>query len=250
MLHSQEVKLPAKRDFHLFLLAGQSNMAGRGKVDEEGRRAHPRIFSLNKGNRWQAAVDPLRWDKPAAGAGIGKPFAEMIAEKHPGISVGLIPAACGGSPISTWEPGKFWEQTKSNPYDDAIARAKWAMQDGTLKAILWHQGESDATAKEAHEYEGRLTALIARLRAELNAPSLPFIIGQLGRFPAKPWDQHREMVDAAQRAVAGKVANVRFVPLEAPASVGDNLHLDTASLRTFAEGYAEAYLQMTADLKP
>ncbi|GIS60437.1 MAG: hypothetical protein CM1200mP2_26620 [Planctomycetaceae bacterium] len=26
-----EIRLPAKKDFHLFLLVGQSNMAGRGR---------------------------------------------------------------------------------------------------------------------------------------------------------------------------------------------------------------------------
>jgi hypothetical protein len=245
LLRAEEVKLPAKKDFHLFLLAGQSNMAGRGKIDAEAQKVHPRIFSLNKDNQWQPAVDPLHWDKSAAGTGIGKPFAEIIAAKNPGISIGLIPAACGGSPIATWAPGKAWEQTKSHPYDDAIARAKRAMQDGTLKAILWHQGESDSNPKAAAEHEKSLEELITRLRTELNAPDLPFIIGQLGRFPAKPWDQNRETVNAAHQAVAKKMKNVRFVPADNPNSIGDNLHFDTPTLRTFAKGYAEAYLQIT-----
>ena len=33
-----ETKLPAKKDFHLYLLVGQSNMAGRGKVAEADKR--------------------------------------------------------------------------------------------------------------------------------------------------------------------------------------------------------------------
>jgi hypothetical protein len=243
---AEEVKLPAKENFHLFILAGQSNMAGRGKVDDEGRKAHPRIFALNRQNAWQPAVDPLHWDKPAAGAGLGKPFAEIVAEKNRGVTIGLIPTACGGSPIRTWEPGGFWKQTKSHPWDDAIARAKRAMQDGTLKAILWHQGESDATAEDAVIYEEKLESLIARFRAELNVPALPFIIGQLGRFPRKPWDAHRERVHAAHQAIAKRVKNVRFVSAEGLGSIGDDLHFDTAALRAFAKGYAEAYLEMTA----
>lgn len=247
---AQEPRLPAKQDFHLFLLAGQSNMAGRGKVDDHGRKAHPRVFGLNKNNQWQAAVEPLHWDKPSAGTGIGKPFAEIIAEKNPGIGIGLIPTACGGSPISTWVPGASWEQTKSRPYDDCVARAKRAMHDGTLKAILWHQGESDSNAKDAAEYQWKLEELIARLRKELSAPDVPFIIGQLGRFPAKPWDEHREKVDAAHQAIAKKVSNVRYVSAEGLGSVGDDLHFDTPSLRTFALRYAEAYLQLTHGARP
>lgn len=244
-----DVQLPAKKDFQIFILAGQSNMAGRGKVDEEGRTPKPRVFALNKENQWQPAVDPLHWDKPAAGVGLGRKFGEIIAEKDPGISVGLVPTACGGSPITTWAPGQSWAQTKSNPWDDCIARTKRAMQDGTLKAILWHQGESDSNAKDAPLYEKRLEDLITRFRTELNAPELPFIIGQIGRFPAKPWDANREAVNAAQQAVAKKMKNVRFVPIEGETSVGDNLHFDTASQRRFAQGYAEAYLAMVGGKK-
>jgi hypothetical protein len=235
------VSLPAKKDFHLFILAGQSNMAGRGDIDAEGRKPQPRVYSLNQEKKWQPAVDPLHWDKPGAGAGIGKPFAELIAAKNPAISVGLIPTACGGSPISTWAPGKYWEQTKSHPYDDFLERTKRAMQDGTLTAILWHQGESDATAKDAPEYEKRLTDLINRMRADLGVPELPFIIGQLGKFPAKPWNQYQEAVDAAQQAVAKKLKNVRYVSSEGLSSRGDNLHFNTPSLRTFAQRYVEAF---------
>jgi hypothetical protein len=245
-----QVKLPPKPQFQIFILAGQSNMAGRGKLDDTARSANPRVLSLDKGGQWRPASDPLHWDKPAAGTGIGKPFAEIIAQKNPAISVGLVPTACGGSPISTWVPGGYWEQTKSHPYDDFLARAKRALQDGTLKAILWHQGESDSNEKDAGKYEERLTDLIRRMRADLNAPEVPFIIGQLGRFPAKPWDANRETVDAAHQAVAKKVKNVRFVPAEGFNSIGDNLHFDTPSLRTFAQRYAETYLQLAPGTKP
>lgn len=241
---ASQMKLPPKAQFQIFILAGQSNMAGRGKVDDEARRVNPRVFSLDKSGQWRPAVDPLHWDKPAAGTGIGKPFAEIIAQKTPGISVGLVPTACGGSPISTWVPGGYWEQTKSHPYDDFLTRAKRALQDGTLQAILWHQGESDANEKDAGKYEARLTDLIRRMRADLNAPEVPFIIGQLGRFPAKPWDTHRETVDAAHQAIAKKVKNVRFVSAEGLGSIGDHLHFDTPSLRTFAQRFAEAYLRL------
>lgn len=241
---------PLKKNTHLFLLAGQSNMAGRGKPDDQSLTSNPRILALGKDNLWKPAVDPLHWDKPAAGAGIGKPFAEIIAEKSPSITIGLIPSACGGSPISTWKPGQYWGQTKSHPWDDAIARAKHAMKDGTLKAILWHQGESDSNPEKAADYEKNLEDLITRFRKELDAPDLPFIIGQLGRFPKKPWNEHREAVDAAQQAVAKKMKNVRFVPIENPTSIGDDLHFDTPTLRRFAEGYAKAYLEMANGSNP
>lgn len=242
---ADEVKLPEKKDFQLFLLAGQSNMAGRGKADEKSHAVDPRILALNKQDAWQVAMDPLHWDKPAAGTGIGRPFASIIADKNPGTAIGLIPTACGGSPIQTWKPGEFWNQTKSHPWDDSITRAKLAMKNGTLKGILWHQGESDSNEAAAPAYEQNLEDLIRRFRKELDAPELPFIIGQLGRFPAKPWDKNREAVDAAQRAVAAKMKNVRFVEIPNPESIGDHLHFNTPTLRKFAKGYADAYLEIS-----
>ena len=247
---AQEVKLPEKKDFQLFLLAGQSNMAGRGKQDEESRKTDPRILALNKKREWQVAADPLHWDKSAAGTGLARPFAAVIAGKNPGATIGLIPTACGGSPIDTWQPGKHWSQTNSDPWDDSIAAAKVAMKDGTLKAILWHQGESDSNAKEAPLYKEKLKDLIERFRKELGDPELPFIIGQLGRFPAKPWDANREAVDAAQQAVAKEMKNVRFVPVPDPKSIGDNLHFDTPTLRIMGKAYADAYLDIIGKAKP
>ncbi len=234
----------------LFLLAGQSNMAGRGNAKDlsvEDAKANPRVFALNAAGEWQPAMDPLHWDKTGAGVGPGKAFALAVAAKTPGVTIGLIPTACGGSPIDTWAPGKRWDQTKSNPWDDAMVRAKQAMKDGTLKAILWHQGESDSNPKLAAVYEEKLTALIARFRAELGAPNLPFIIGQLGKFEAEgaPWSEGRIAVDRAQQAVAAKVPHVYFVSAEGLGSKGDKLHFSAAAAKTLGQRYAEAYLKAT-----
>lgn len=232
----------------LFLLAGQSNMAGRGNVKDlsaEDAKANPRVLALNQAGEWQPAVDPVHWDKPGSGVGPGKAFALAVAAKFPNATIGLIPTACGGSPINTWEPGKFWGQTKSNPWDDAMVRAKQALKDGTLKAILWHQGEGDSNPKSAAVYEEKLTALIARFRAELGAPNVPFIIGQLGKFEAEgaPWSEGRTAVDRAQKAVAAKVPNVYFVNADGLVSKGDKLHFSTASAQELGRRYAAAYFK-------
>ncbi len=246
---AEEVKLPSKDKLHLFLLAGQSNMAGRGKIDATSKKTTPKVIALDKNGEWKIATDPLHWDKPSAGTGIGRSFAAIIREKKPGISIGLIPTACGGSPIAIWEPGKYWEQTKNHPWDDSIAAAKKAMRDGTLKAILWHQGEADCSPGLSAAYGKNLEDLIQRFRRELDAPDLPFIIGQLGNFPGKTWTEDQKAVDAAQQAVAKRLKNVAFVPISEPISIGDNLHFDTPTLRRLADGYAKAYLEMTDKIR-
>ena len=131
-----DVRLPAKEQFHLFLLVGQSNMAGRGKVEQQDREPHPRVLMLTKDQQWVPAVAPLHFDKPSVvGLGIGRSFAMQVAETDADITVGLIPCAAGGSPIASWEPGGYHGQTRSHPYDDALHRAKLAMKAGTLR--IW-----------------------------------------------------------------------------------------------------------------
>ena len=62
--------LPPREKFHLFLLVGQSNMAGRGTLEKQDTTPHPRVLMLNKAGEWAPAVDPLHFDKPSAGVGL------------------------------------------------------------------------------------------------------------------------------------------------------------------------------------
>ena len=242
---TQTPNLPPKERFHVFLLAGQSNMAGRGAMSPADKVPHARVLMLNKDDEWVAAVDPMHFDKPdIVGVGLGRSFALALAERDPSITIGLVPAAVGGSPIDAWQPGAYYEPTKSRPWDDALRRARVATQAGTLKGILWHQGESDSTPELAPAYAARLAALVARFRDELAAPEVPFVLGQLGRFADAPWDASREQVDAAQRSLAQKVARVAFVSSEGLSHKGDKVHFDSDSLRALGRRYADAYLNL------
>jgi Carbohydrate esterase, sialic acid-specific acetylesterase len=239
------VKLPAPARFHVFLLVGQSNMAGRGDVEPGDEQPLAHVVALNAAGEWVAATDPLHWDKPSAGVGLGRSFALEYLRTHPGVTVGLVPAACGGSPIASWEPGKYFDQTNSHPYDDAIARARRALERGTLHGILWHQGESDRSAELAARYEPALRGLIARFREDLHAPRVPFLIGQLGQFPgAGAWDAPTQQVDRAQRDVAASAPVSAFVPSDGLSSKPDNLHFDARSLRELGKRYAAALVTL------
>ncbi len=57
-------------NFHLYILMGQSNMAGRGEITEKYRNeSHPWVFMLDKNNNWVPAHHPLHFDKPVAAVG-------------------------------------------------------------------------------------------------------------------------------------------------------------------------------------
>lgn len=234
----------------LFLLAGQSNMAGRGDVAAEDRTSPPGILALNRELEWVPAADPMHFDKPSAGVGPGLSFARVVAARNSDAVIGLIPAAVGGSPITAWEPGVIYPETGARPWDDALLRTRHARRHGVLRAILWHQGESDANPQAAPLYESRLRALIGRFRSEFANPRLPILLGQLGHWPERPWDEAWRRVDQAHRDIASSVPEVRFVSSEGLAHKGDVLHFDAPSARELGRRYAAAYLSMTAGTAP
>ena len=234
-----------ERDFHLYLLTGQSNMAGRGQVEPQNREIHPRVFMLDKAGKWVPAVDPLHFDKSIAGVGPGLTFGRIMADREPSIRVGLIPCAAGGSPISVWKHGGFWEQTNSKPYDDTIERTGIAMKNGILKGILWHQGESDSNENDAELYEDRLVELINTLRRELSAPEVPFVAAALGDFVVEG-NPHARVVNGALRRIPQRVKNTAYVDSNGLDHKGDNVHFSAESARELGRRYAEAMIRLLA----
>ena len=123
----------AQGNMDLYLLIGQSNMAGRGVLTDSNRVS----------GEWQVAEEPIHFDKPTiAGAGLAASFARAMADRRKGVPIGLIPCAVGGTSINRWvESGDLWS--------NAVARTRIALRSGTLKGILWHQGEGDCSASPA-----------------------------------------------------------------------------------------------------
>ncbi len=239
--------LPAATQLRVFLLVGQSNMAGRGTVEAEDMTAVPRVWMLTQAREWKRAIDPLHFDKPkVAGVGPGRSFGIAVASALPGVQIGLVAAAVGGTSIRAWEPGAADSATNTHPYDDAIARARVALRHGSLAGILWLQGESDGNARISGDYERRLRDVIANMRRDLRAPEVPFLIGQLGRFAEKPWNTHRERVDSAHRVVAATTPGAAFILTAGLKHRGDTTHFDAASAREIGRRYAKQYLAMMA----
>lgn len=247
-VQAEQVQQPAKADasqpdpqFHLYLLIGQSNMAGRGTVDEESKAAHPRVLMLTRNREWAPATDPLHFDKPVAGVGPGLAFGKRMADDQPRIRIGLIPCAVGGTSISVWVPGKEDKSTRTHPYDDMLERVGVAKRSGVVKGILWHQGEADV---RNGGYGERLGELIERLRKDLAAPDLPFVASELS--PLNP--ANAEAVAAFNVQVQGlKIRHYGCISGEGLAHRGDKLHYDTASARILGRRYAERMKALLAD---
>jgi hypothetical protein len=202
------------------------------------------VLKLTKENSWAPATDPLHFDKPVAGVGLGSSFARAMAEASPAATIGLIPCAVGGTPLSRWMKG-------GDLYAQALERARLALKDGTLKGILWHQGESDSGNEQlATTYGERLAQMVKELRADLGAGEVPFVAGKLGEFlkredkDGKP--SHWPKVSAQIGAIGKTIPRSAAVESTGLQHKGDVVHFDTPSLREFGNRYAEAMRKLQA----
>ena len=241
------VQLPVKEKLHLYLLMGQSNMAGRGQIGAEDKTPHPRVLLFTLQDNWEPAVEPVTHDKPGMlGVGPGLAFGKAMAASDPGVTIGLVPCAVGGTPLKRWE-------RSGDLYSNAVQRARLAMREGTLKGILWHQGESDSgAATNANSYSDRLSRMIQDIRADLGAPDLPFVVGQIGEFLYDRGPGHAaytRVVNAALAALPEKVPATACAPSKGLKDKGDVLHFDAASQRELGRRYAAAMLRLQSAQK-
>jgi hypothetical protein len=232
------------RKVHIFMLAGQSNMAGRGTPEAIDTTINPHIWMLNKAEEWVPAREPLHFDKPkVVGTGPGFAFARAVYEKDPSADIYLVPCAVGGTRIDLWKPGAYDSATKTHPYDDAMRRIRKALPAGELKAIIWHQGESDCNPKLSDTYQQKLAELVQRFRTELNMPTLPFIMGEIAHFRTEP-NPDKVIVNKAIKTVAATVPHCGFVETGGMQHRGDTLHFDSPSAREIGKRYAAVYGSM------
>ena len=241
----------------LVILAGQSNMAGRGYLTENDIDPIPGLTALRRDNVWIPAVDPFNYDRLSmlgisnaadpfevkgiefggqrrAGVGPGRTFGKYMKEAFPDAEIGLVPIAIGGTPVKSWLPGGKDPFSDMYPYDDGIRLAREAMKCGQIAAILWHQGESDASDRTGN-YKDLLKTVIGNFRKDLNIPEVPFILGGLGDFLNPEWnaaDYNRMIMETAE-----ELEHTGFASAENLNHRGDHLHFDTESQYILGKRY-------------
>lgn len=140
----------------VFLVAGQSNAGNYGS-----ERQHPEsgMVSSFDGKTWSQGEDPQRGAGGDGGSFLPAFGDAMVARFH--VPVGLVPIAVGGTSVREWLPEGivFQQQTTTGKGVRPNADGLWE-SDGKLfstltsrleslgshgvRAVLWHQGESDA----------------------------------------------------------------------------------------------------------
>ena len=227
---------PAEK-MHLYLLIGQSNMSGRAEIPEDAMAIIDRCYLLNDKDEWEPARNPLnihssvRKDAAMQKLGPGYSFVRKMLAKDKDIKIGLIVNARGGTSIDEWS-------SKSELYRAARKRTKTALRDGTLKGVLWHQGESDSKASDA--YLEKLKSLTANLRSDFNDPNLPFIAGQIHKGDA---------INEQIAKLPESTHSTAFVSSQG-LSTTDGTHFDTKSQLLLGERYATEMLRVQAALPP
>jgi Carbohydrate esterase, sialic acid-specific acetylesterase len=233
--------VPSKQNVWVFILAGQSNMAGRGLVEPKDTIPDKRILSINKNGDLIIAQEPLHWYEPErTGLDCGYSFGKTLLKSIPrDVFVLLIPAAIGGSSISQWIGDSLYRGVKL--FSNFKSTVVIAQQYGTIKGILWHQGESDANDKNIPLYKERLQVLFRKFRSTIGDEDLPIMMGELGSF-----SKNKEQFSAVNKVIRDYSSgdkNTSVISTGDLKDKGDSLHFNSKGQRTMGKRFAEAYLK-------
>ena len=200
----------------IFVIAGQSNSANYG--EQQNRTLTGLVVAYN-GTNWQLAADP----EPGAGGKKGSfmPIFGDAMVKQFNVPVGIVPMGIGSTSVREWLPAgvRFsglppltrnvvtvgpgqWEST-GKIFDTFAGRMKQLGPNG-FRAVLWHQGESDANQANPQNtlagalYRQDLETIIADSRQEIGW-NAPWFVAQVSYH--NPDDTGTPDIPAAQKAV-------------------------------------------------
>ena len=236
--------------YDIYLMIGQSNMAGRGYLlDSDKTEVVDRVYLLGPDDeKGQAepvkATHPfnqystVRKDLSMQQMHIGYQFSKVIRDHTDGRPVLLVCNALGGSALAQWAKGEHL-------YNEAVRRTLLAMQYGRLKGILWHQGCSDSSAAKVEVYMGNLKKMVESLREDLDSPGIPFIAGELPY-----WRSNSAGFNTMIRTIRDNIPNSDWVSAE-----GCTMRLNTSDPHFSRDGlillgsrYADKVLAMVYDI--
>lgn len=224
--------------YDVFLLIGQSNMAGRGKMIEGDEQPFSdQVFLLDDTGKAVPAANPLnkyssiRKDLSEQGINPGFSFSKKVA-KETGRKILLVVNARGGSHINDWATNKDY-------YKEAVKRTKQALQLGSLVGILWHQGEAGSSAPEG--YLDKLKPIVEGLRTDLGASNVPFVAGEIA-----PWHENASKFNPVIHGIGNAIPNTDYVSSKdcTPLIDASDPHFSRDGQILLGERYAEKILKM------
>ena len=238
-------QLPPPDSLYIFLMAGQSNMAGRGFVEPADTLPNPRILTLDQDNTWIYAQEPLHFYEPnLTGLDCGMSFGRTLLESLPqGVSIALLPCAVGGSSIEQWLGNETHRGVAL--LDNFKEKVAIAQSKGQIKGILWHQGESNANPELLPSYGQKLDSLIALFRGIVQEEKLPMVLGELGSYSETK--ESRENWKAINSILKKEVKGDPYLGLVKTKDLqhkGDQIHFDSEGQRKIGQRFAKTYLKI------
>jgi hypothetical protein len=239
----------------LFILAGQSNMSGRGAVPAALKHTNPRVYVFGNDYQWKLAEEPV--DSAAgqvdmvsedrdAGMSPSLNFAETLLDPKPEWVIGLIPCAKNSTSLLEWQQN---EDPKSL-YGSCLKRIREAMQIGTPAGILFYQGETDTydpvlyphkKILPAEQWAGEFGQWVKAWRSDLGDANLPVVFAQIGTNEDPRSLIHWEVIKKQQASV--NLPNVRMIKTD-DLELGDAVHLTVEGYIEVGRRFAEAFLQI------
>ena len=243
----------------VFLVAGQSNSANHGEEKQTVKSGL--VASFDRLN-WHPADDPQRGASGNGGSFL-PPLGDALATKF-GVPIGFIPIGIGATSVREWLPAGIpfpapptlvyrvrqlpdgrWE-SNGVAYGTLVSRLKQFGPRG-LRAVLWHQGESDANQKDTTRtlpgslYQEHLGRIIRDSRQAAGWEA-PWFVAQVSYHA--PGDEASEDIRDAQAALWK--SGVALAGPDSDALKGDlrerggkGVHFSGPGLRAHANRWAE-----------
>lgn len=250
-------------DYDVYLVIGQSNMAGRGEMTEADKDVIPGVYILDDKDSIVPASAPLniyssvRKKKEIQGVNPAMSFCRLVAEKT-SRKILLVVNARGGTSIERWMKnykGTVRYSAKVDGperdgmlipslYEEAVRRTRIAMRYGQLKGILWHQGESNSEEDASKQYLSQLSTFVADLRNDLDAPDVPFVAGEIYEGYKNAVYFNRQI-----RKISRKIDNAYCVSSKGCTSKSDQLHFSRDGQILLGERYAAIILDKVYGIK-
>ncbi|HHY85786.1 MAG TPA: sialate O-acetylesterase [Verrucomicrobia bacterium] len=251
-------------NFHIYLCFGQSNMEAGARPEEQDRgEVDPRFqmlaavdmprFNRTKGN-WYVATPPLNRQENNMGPvdWFGR---NMIANLPKDIRVGVINVSVAGAGIELWDPENWEEylntreqwmknivrQYDGSPYKRLVEMAKIAQQDGVIKGILLHQGESNSSDTN---WPSRVKRIYDHLMTDLNLnpQDVPLLAGELKSQEENGvcWRFNRDILVHLPEVIP----NAHIISSKGVKGSPDQFHFNTAGMRELGKRYAIQMLKL------
>jgi hypothetical protein len=230
----------------VFPLAGQSNMVSRDNADGSGAWPEAVRFVTQKGELIAPAAEIAAPEGNGGPFLIPKRFAADFLATRPQDRIVFVPGAVGGTSFwnHRWNPG-------DDLYDNLVAQTTSVLAANPawrLRAMLFQGFETDASNHMlATTFRRALDRFVRAIRADLRAPELPIVFGEL---PAGFVDAHPERIAIRDELLLAP-ARLPFTAVASSRSPNvaedDGLHYSTAGLLAIGDRFAPAFAAAEAN---